>query len=159
MGLVTRAHQGSQDLKAQLTSPPVLAHFDRSSHTLVTCDASAMAIGAVLSQVQNGVERPVAFASQALTQTEQRYPVGEREALACLWACERWQVTSHQSLYGHQFTLTTDHQALTALLSSTGHKPLRLHRWYDRLRQYNYTLQRECCGRPSLSLSSCPGPV
>lgn len=52
-----------QTLKAQLTSPPVLAHFDISSHTLVTCDTSAMAIGAVLSQVQNGVERPVAFAS------------------------------------------------------------------------------------------------
>ena len=56
-----------------------------------------------------------------------------------MWACERWRLY----LYGRQFTLRTDHQALTALLSSTGtgHKPLRLHRWYDRLRQYNYTLQ------------------
>ena len=38
-----------QTLKAQLTLPPVLAHFDISSRTMVTCDASAMAIGAVLS--------------------------------------------------------------------------------------------------------------
>ena len=32
---------------------------------------------------------------------------------------------------------------MTSLLSSTGtcHKLLRLHRWYDRLRQYSYTLQ------------------
>ena len=74
-----------QTLKTQLTSPPVLAHFDISSHTLVTCDASAMAIGTVLSQVQDGVERPVAFASRALNQTEQGYSVGEREAPLPLW--------------------------------------------------------------------------
>ena len=54
-------------------------------------------------------------------------------------ACERW----HLYLYVRQFTLRTDNQALTALLSptGTGHRPLKLHRWYDRLRQYNYTLQ------------------
>ena len=111
-----------QTLKAQLTSPPVLAHFDISSHTLLTCDTSAMAIGTVLSQIQNGVERPDAFASRALNQTKQRYSFGEREALACMWACERW----HLYLYGCQFTLRTDHQALTSLLSSTGtgHKPV-----------------------------------
>ena len=126
-------------LKMQLVSPPVLAHFDIASPTLVTCDASSVAIGAVLSQIQNGVERPVAFASRALNQTEQRYSVGEREALACIWACERW----HLYLYGRPFTLRTDHQALTALLSTsgTGHRPLRLHRWYDRLRQYNFDLK------------------
>ena len=76
-------------LKSQLTTPPVLAHFDPASPTLVTCDASAMAIGAVMSQLQGGVERPIAFASRAVSPTEQRYSVGEREALACLWACER----------------------------------------------------------------------
>lgn len=126
-------------LKSQLTSAPVLAHFDLASPTLVTCDASALAVGAVMSQLQGGVERPIAFASRALSPTEQRYSVGEREALACLWACERW----HMYLYGRTFTLRTDHQALTTLLatSGTGHKPLRLHRWADRLQQYNFRLQ------------------
>ncbi|KAJ8332651.1 hypothetical protein SKAU_G00424400 [Synaphobranchus kaupii] len=126
-------------LKSQLTSPPVLAHFDLASPTLVTCDASAMAIGAVMSQLQGEIERQIAFASRALSPTEQRYSLGEREALACLWACERW----HMYLYGRAFTLRTDHQALTTLLatSGTGLKPLRLHRWADRLQQYNYHLQ------------------
>jgi len=65
--------------------------------------------------------------------------VGEREALVCLWACERW----HMYLYRCAFTLRTDHQALTTLLatSGTGHKPLCLHRWANRLQQYNYRLQ------------------
>ncbi|KAG1942067.1 hypothetical protein F2P79_015758 [Pimephales promelas] len=73
-----------QTLEAQITSPPVLTHFDISSHTLVTCDASALAMGAVLSQVQNGVERPVAFASRALNQTEQSYSVGVSEIIHML---------------------------------------------------------------------------
>lgn len=65
--------------------------------------------------------------------------MGEREALACVWASERW----HLYLYGRRFTLRTDHQALTALLtaSGSGHKPLRLHRWGERLRQYDYVLK------------------
>ncbi|KAG1938978.1 retrotransposable element [Pimephales promelas] len=135
----TACSEAVQTLKAQLTTPPVLAHFNPECLTLVTCDASDRAVGAVLSQVQDGVERPVAFASRALTPTEQRYSVGEREALACVWASERW----HLYLYGRRFTLRTDHQALTTLLtaSGSGHKPLRLHRWGERLRQYDYVLK------------------
>lgn len=63
-------------LKVQLTIAPVLAHFDISSPTLMTCDASATAIGAVLSQTQQSVEKPVTFASRALNQTEERYSWG-----------------------------------------------------------------------------------
>ncbi len=82
---------------------------------------------------------PVAFASRALTPAEQKYSVGEREALACLWACERW----HVYLYGRPFTIRTDHQALTALLATqgSGHRPMRLLRWADRLNQYNFSLE------------------
>ena len=76
--------------------------------TFVTCDASGVAVGAVLSQLRDGVERLVAFASRALLENERKYSVGEREALACIWACERW----HTYLYGRLFILRTDHQAL-----------------------------------------------
>ena len=91
----------------------------------------------MLSQIQGGVERPVAFASRSLNTAEQKYSVGEREALACVWACERW----HMYLYGRHFTLRTDHQALTALLatSGSGHKPLRIYRWSERLQPYDFT--------------------
>ena len=93
-------------LKKQLTSPPVLAHFSLSSPTFITCDASTAAVGAVLSQLHDGTERPIAFASRALTPTEQRYSVGEREALACVWACERW----HMYVYGRHFTIRPSQQ-------------------------------------------------
>lgn len=135
----TACSDAVRTLKELLTSPPVLAHFSLDCPTLVTCDASATAAGAVLSQLQNGIERPVAFASRAFNLTEQKYSVGEREALACVWACERW----HVYLYGRKFTLRTDHQALSALMSpsGSGHKPLRMYRWTDRLQQYDFTIQ------------------
>lgn len=46
-------------LKAALISSPVLAHFSVTAKTFVTCDASATALGAVLSQEADGGERPV----------------------------------------------------------------------------------------------------
>lgn len=45
------------------------------------CDASAAAVGAVLSQMQEGLKRPIAFVSRALSLTEQIYSVGKREVL------------------------------------------------------------------------------
>lgn len=37
----------------------------------------------------------MAFSSRSLTPTEQKYSLGEREALACVWACEPWQMYSY----------------------------------------------------------------
>ncbi|PAA55936.1 hypothetical protein BOX15_Mlig012942g1, partial [Macrostomum lignano] len=124
-------------VKDAISKAPTLAHFDPKADTIVTTDASAKAIGAQLSQIQDGVERPVAFAARALTTTEQRYAANEREALASLWAMEKW----HFYLYGRHFELRTDHQALQQLLlgpTGTGHRPLRIHRWCDRLLQYDF---------------------
>ena len=102
----------------------------------VTADASGFAVGACLSQWKDDVERPIAFASRTLSPAERKYSASEREALAALWACEKW----HFYLYGRPFTLVTDHQALTSLLSTggSGHRPLRLHRWASRLYRYSF---------------------
>ncbi|PAA56643.1 hypothetical protein BOX15_Mlig004385g26 [Macrostomum lignano] len=130
-----RERTAFRTLKSAVTSSPVLAHFDCQAETYVTCDASLDGLGAVLSQVQNGKEVPIAFASRALSPAEKRYSAGEREALACVWSIERW----HYYLYGRRVTLRTDHKALTTLLDSKGmgHRPLRIHRWVERLRGYD----------------------
>lgn len=79
-----------QQLKVQLTLPPVLRHFDLTSPMLLTCEASSTALGAVQSRVHNGAERPVTFTSRAFISAEQKYSVGEWEALACICASELW---------------------------------------------------------------------
>ena len=60
------AQDSFEELKAALTSPPILAMPQDEGVFILDTDASADAIGAVLSQEQNGVERVIAYASRAL---------------------------------------------------------------------------------------------
>jgi len=79
-------------IKTKIVSPLVLAHFDVNTPTIMTCDASSVAVGACLSQLHQGEKRPIAFASRTLTPAERRYSASEREAIACMWACEHWNL-------------------------------------------------------------------
>ncbi|KAI3368204.1 hypothetical protein L3Q82_007930 [Scortum barcoo] len=75
---------------------------------LLDTDASDWGIGAVLSQVQGGEERLLAYGSRRLSVTEQNYCTSRRELLAAV------EFTSHfrQYLLGRAFTLRTDHSSL-----------------------------------------------
>ena len=81
-----------QRVKASLQQAPILSMFDVTLPIVVATDASQYGLGAVLQQQYGNQLRPVAFASRSLTDTERRYSAGEKEALACLWACEKWHI-------------------------------------------------------------------
>ena len=49
---------------------------------IVATDASDVGIAAVLSQVINGQERPIAFYSRSLRRYEKNFTISEKEALA-----------------------------------------------------------------------------
>ena len=72
-------------VKDELSKTPVLALYDPNRETTVSADASSYGLGAVLRQRTNGTLRPVAYASRAMTPTEQRYSQIEKEALATTW--------------------------------------------------------------------------
>ncbi|KAA3676599.1 uncharacterized protein DEA37_0004579 [Paragonimus westermani] len=128
-----------EKLKNRIASQPVMAIFDESCPTFVSTDASNIGIGAVLSQFQKGRERMIAYASRKLSPAEKCYSVSEKEALACVWACEKW----HLFLFGRPFTIITDHAELITPLSrgTTGLKPLRICRWYTKLLNYDYQIK------------------
>ena len=65
-----------------LTSALVLTHPDFSQFFILDTDASQNAIGAALSQIQNGEERVVAYASKVLSRSGRRYCVTWKELLA-----------------------------------------------------------------------------
>jgi len=70
-------------LKHCLTTAPVLAHPDFTKPFILDTDpSSGTAIGAVLSQVQDGREKAIAFASRSLTKAERKYCVTRKELLA-----------------------------------------------------------------------------
>ena len=61
-------------VKEMIISEQVLTHYDPSLPLRLVCDASPVEIGAVLSHVMNdGTERPIAFASRTLTKTKQGF--------------------------------------------------------------------------------------
>ena len=71
-------------------------------------DASGVGVGGAL--LQN--DQPVAFYSNTLTETEQRYAVIEKECLAICLAFEKWDSLR----YGKSdITVQTDHQPLEYL--------------------------------------------
>ena len=123
-------------LKVSLTKHPILAHPDFHIPFLLTTDASAAGLGAVLSQISNGVERPIAYASRTLTSAERNYSTTERECLAIVWATEHFDYF----LSGANFTVITDHDPLT-YLRSIDQPQGRLARWVLKLEQYNFKVK------------------
>ena len=67
--------------KKQLQDSPLLVHYDLKKSLRLACDASPYGVGAVLSHVmENGKEKPIAFASRTLTAREHSYSQIEKEA-------------------------------------------------------------------------------
>ena len=127
------------ELKSVLKSNQVLKLYDPNIDTLVSADSSSFGLGAVLLQKQSdGKWGPVAYASRALTPTEQRYAQVEKEALATTWACERF----HMFIFGRSFEVETDHKPLVSLLGSKllDELPPRILRFRLRLMKYKYTI-------------------
>ena len=129
-----------EKVKEELTKPTVLALYDVAAQTKICADASAYGLGAVLLQhsSEKQIWKPVAFASRSLTETEKRYSQIEKEALALVWACEKFS----DYIIGKKIELETDHKPLVPLMSSTrlDSMPPRILRFRLRLTRFDYTI-------------------
>jgi transposase InsO family protein len=127
-------------IKSELANAPTLAPYSLLAPTTISADASAYGLGAVLLQQQPSSDhwKPVAFASRSLTETEKRYSQIEKEALALVWACERFSTY----VIGKPIKLETDHKPLVPLLGKTNldSLPPRVLRFRIRLMRFHYTI-------------------
>ena len=61
-------------------------HYDGNRELKLACDASSYGVGAVISHVMDdGQERPIAYASRTLSSSERNYAQIEREALSIVF--------------------------------------------------------------------------
>ena len=120
-------------LKKNLASTPVLAYPTLDDMFILNTDASGVAIGAVLSQVQTGTEKVIAYFSRALRRAERNYCTTRRELLAVVDGIRHF----HHYLYGRKFTVRTDHGALQWLMSFKDLEG-QIARWLEILGTYDY---------------------
>lgn len=70
-----------------------MAYPDFQKQFIVSCDASGMAIGYVLSQIgDDNKEHVIAYGVRALSNTEKSYSVTEQEMLALISAIDHFRV-------------------------------------------------------------------
>ena len=99
-------------------------------------DASDSGLGAVLSQLQDGKEKVIAYAARALTKAERNYSSTRKELLALVWGAEHFETY----LWGKQFIVRTDHNALQWLRNFKNPKG-QVARWIERLSDFDFKVE------------------
>ena len=150
-----------QELKEALASPPLLTLPNDDDVFILDTDACEYSIGSVLSQVQNGQEKVVAYAGRSLSKNEVNYCVTRKELLAVVHFTRYFR----QYLLGRQFIIRTDHAALSWLKKTP--EPIGQNaRWLELLGEYDFVIHHRpgerhgnadavsrhpCLNRPSCS--------
>ncbi|UYV71059.1 K02A2.6-like [Cordylochernes scorpioides] len=125
-----------EKLKEMLVAAPILAYPRPRDSFILDTDASNTGIGGVLSQVQEGSERVIAYFSKTLSKPERNYCVTRKELLAIVKSIEHF----HHYLYGQEFILRSDHASLQWLLNFKNPEG-QLARWTQRLQEYQVKIQ------------------
>ena len=127
------AQDALETLKRKLLSTPFLALSSMKEPSLLYTDASMTAMGAVPSQVQDGQERAICYASMAFSKAHTRYSATKRELLAAV------NFTRHfrHYLLGREFKIVTDHSTLQWLHNFKDPGALTA-RWLEKLAAFNY---------------------
>ena len=111
----------------------ILANYNPKKETILQTNASIKGLGACLLQDQ----KPVYFASKALTEIQQGYVAIEIEPLAVAWVMEKFRHFLHAS----HFILETDQKPLEAILfKSLNQATPRLQRILIRTFPYNFNV-------------------
>lgn len=127
-----------EKLKSSLISKPILVYPDFNKQFICTTDSSSVALGCVLTQLdENNEEHPIGYASRTLNDAERNYSTFDREFLALLWGIEFFR----PFLFGRRFLCFTDCAALVSVLASRldSGSP-RIIRWRQRLLQYDFKI-------------------
>lgn len=131
---ILEANKAFDEIKAKLTTTPILILPDFSCVFELHCDASKLGIGDVLSQ--NG--RPVTYFSETLGGTRTRYNTYDVEFYAIVQAIRHWR----HYLFHKEFILYTDHDGLKHL-GSQEKVSSRHAGWISYLQQFTFVIRHQ----------------
>jgi hypothetical protein len=131
----TRRSRGPNPKNDQHCASACLLQYDITKPVTIQCDASQTDLGAAL--LQDG--HPIAYSSRALTTTERNYAQIEKELLAIVYACEKFD----QYIFGKSdVVVESDHNPLETIFRKPIHSaPKRLQRMRLRLQSYDIRVE------------------
>ena len=133
----TECADAFEKLKLALSSAPVLAFPRMDTEFVVTVDASNVAVGGELSQMQeDGLIHPVAYFSNALKETQRNWSPYTQEAFALVIATRHWDTY----LRGTPFIFHSDHNPLVQLRKKKNPKGM-IGRWITELESFTYEVK------------------
>ena len=133
----TECQRAFSALQQKLQEPPILTFPDFSEEFILDTDASDVGIGGVLSQIQDGVEKVIAYGSRCLSiKSEKNCCVTRKELLAVV----HWTNHFRHYLLGASFRLRTDHNALI-WLHSFRQPEGQVARWLEKLSKFQYRIE------------------
>ncbi|UYV84599.1 K02A2.6-like [Cordylochernes scorpioides] len=137
----THKDRSFNSCKNALDETTCLSHYSLNLPLILSCYASQVGIGATLSHLKDGEERPVCFISRTLNVHERKYSQVEREGLSIVFAVNKLK----NYLFGRKFTIYTDHKPLITIFGDkTNLPPLianRLHRWALTLSNFSFEIK------------------
>ncbi|MBW0541207.1 hypothetical protein O181_080922 [Austropuccinia psidii MF-1] len=102
-------------LTEEFTIAPILSSFYPSLPTIVVTDASAYALGAVLSEISDKGKHPIAFDSHKILPLELNYEIHYKELLGIVWALKCWR--AFLLSLSSSFEVLTNHSSLRDFMS------------------------------------------
>lgn len=123
-------------LKEVLISPKILQYPDFSKPFRLTVDASKHGTGAILSQLHDDEDLPIAYASKTFTSGESNKPTIEQELIAIHFAINHFR----PYIYGTVFTVKSDHRPLIYLFGLKDPSS-KLTRIRLELEEYNFVVE------------------
>ncbi|OWZ24220.1 hypothetical protein PHMEG_000798 [Phytophthora megakarya] len=120
-----------KELKQRLCSPPLLHLPDSSQPTHFRTDETKFAVGGVLFQVVDGIERPITYTSRKMKYAELNYPTEKQEPLAIVHALPAFRIYCLDK----PPVVETNHKSMEGLFTQKMAN-CRLGRWYDILAEY-----------------------
>lgn len=124
-------------LKVALTSAPILVFPIKDELFILDTDASHFAMGAVLSQIQNGQEKVISYGSKKFTKAEKMYCVTRKELLAVYHFTKQYK----HYLMGKKFVIRTDHRSLTWMLNWRSPNTSQYCSWIAELSMFDFEIQ------------------